>query len=310
VRFTTTNPIITPASGRRVGTNINGPSLIRVPAWATHPLGRYYLYFGHHRGDHIRLAYADELAGPWKVYDPGVLELKDSFFNEHIASPDVIVDDERHEFRLYYHGHDSQAASEPYLQRTRVAIGRDGLRFVPRQDVLADSAYWRVFRRDGWWYGLAMPGTLYRSRDGLTGFEKGPNFFAPERPAQDACLPEVSCVRHTTLDLQGDRLAVYYTRIADAPERILRATVDLRKNWLTWNATDIQELLQPETDWEGAQLPVTRSNRGAAPGPVRALRDPFVFKEAGRKFLLYAVAGESGLAIAELVEDSKVSKEH
>ena len=39
------NPIVTPASSPSIGDNINGPSLIRVPAWVERPLGRYYLYF-------------------------------------------------------------------------------------------------------------------------------------------------------------------------------------------------------------------------------------------------------------------------
>jgi hypothetical protein len=33
---------------------------------------------------------------------------------------------------------------------------------------------------------------------------------------------------------------------------------------------------------------------------VNQLRDPAVFDENGRTFLLYAVAGESGIAIAEV----------
>ncbi|MBI3972242.1 MAG: hypothetical protein HY332_13225, partial [Chloroflexi bacterium] len=54
-----TNPIIRPHMDGRMGDNINGPSLIRVPDWVDDPLGRYYLYFAHHRGTYIRLAYAD-----------------------------------------------------------------------------------------------------------------------------------------------------------------------------------------------------------------------------------------------------------
>src|SRR5207253_325786 len=52
-RFTT-NPIIRPGLDDRMGDNINGPSLIRVPDWIEKPLGRYYLYFAHHDGDYIR----------------------------------------------------------------------------------------------------------------------------------------------------------------------------------------------------------------------------------------------------------------
>ena len=62
-----TNPIITPALDESIGANINGPSLLRVPDWLPSPLGRYYLYFSHHQGASIRLAYADALTGPWTV---------------------------------------------------------------------------------------------------------------------------------------------------------------------------------------------------------------------------------------------------
>src|ERR1051325_6188080 len=89
------NPIITPATDPSIGTNINGPSLIRVPKWVKNPLGKYYLYFADHNGKYIRLAYSDKLEGPWKVYKPGTLQLGESHFTDHIASPEVIVDEER-----------------------------------------------------------------------------------------------------------------------------------------------------------------------------------------------------------------------
>ncbi len=62
-----TNPIIhhyMEGLEGRVGDNINGPSLIRVPDWLEDPLGKYYLYFAHHGGYHIRLAYADAMEDP------------------------------------------------------------------------------------------------------------------------------------------------------------------------------------------------------------------------------------------------------
>jgi hypothetical protein len=52
----------------RMGDNVNGPSLIRVPEWVARPLGRYYLYFGHHRGTFIRLATAPSLEGPRRTH--------------------------------------------------------------------------------------------------------------------------------------------------------------------------------------------------------------------------------------------------
>ena len=74
------NPIIRrgmPGLAGESGGNINGPSLIRAPDWLPGRLGRYYLYFAHHGGQYIRLAWADELVGPWRVYEPGVLHVRD-----------------------------------------------------------------------------------------------------------------------------------------------------------------------------------------------------------------------------------------
>ena len=73
-------PIITPDMDDRMGGNIQGPSLIKVPDWVDNPLGKYYLYFADHRGTYIRMAYADEVTGPWTIHTPGTLKLEDSFF--------------------------------------------------------------------------------------------------------------------------------------------------------------------------------------------------------------------------------------
>ena len=53
-------PIIAQHMDGRMGGNVQGPTLIRVPDWVEDPLGKYYLYFADHRGTYIRLAYADE----------------------------------------------------------------------------------------------------------------------------------------------------------------------------------------------------------------------------------------------------------
>src|SRR5215831_15230928 len=74
------NPLVTTKTSASLGDNINGPTVIRVPPWIEHPLGRYYMYFAHHMGAYIRLAYADAIEGPWKIYEPGVLHVRDSAF--------------------------------------------------------------------------------------------------------------------------------------------------------------------------------------------------------------------------------------
>jgi hypothetical protein len=268
---------------RRMGDNVNGPSLIRVPDWVARPLGRYYLYFGHHDGRYIRLAYADRLLGPWTMHEPGVLPLGRSGFAGHVASPDVHVDRERREIWMYYHG--SHTPSGPGgIQWTRVARSTDGLAFTASLEHLG-APYFRVFRWNGWAYAMGMPGIMYRSRTGLAPFEQGPALLGPE-------------TRHVALDPVGDLLRVYYTRVGDAPERILLSTISLTDDWHTWRASTPVDVLRPERPYEGGDEPVAASKRGLVDRPVRQLRDPAIFREDGKTYLLYSVAGERGIAVA------------
>ena len=49
-----------------------------------------------------------------------------------------------------------------------------------------------------------------------------------------------------------------------------------------------------------ADRPVEPSERGSVHRRVHQLRDPCIFQDEGRTYLLYSVAGEHGIAIAEL----------
>jgi hypothetical protein len=287
IRRFTTNPIIYPEMDASIGSNINGPSLIRVPDWIDNPgaPGRDYLYFAHHDGRYIRLACSDDLAGPWRIYTPGVLPLRDSLFAGHIASPDVHIDHEQRRIRLYYHGSDTPTGGGG-VQTTRVAVSEDGLNFTAQPQHLGEP-YFRVFLWQDHWYALGMPGIFYRSRNGLDDFERGPTLFTPD-------------MRHSALKLDGHVLSVFYSNVGDNPERILLSTIDLRPDWRQWQASEPGVVLEPELDYEGAQLAQVASVRGLATEPVRQLRDPAIFREDGRCYLLYAVAGEHGIAIAGL----------
>jgi len=278
-----TNPIIRPNMDDRMGDNINGPSLIRVPAWIPSPLGKYYLYFAHHQGTYIRLAFADELEGPWRLHGPGVLDLSDSFFGSHIASPDVHVIEDSREIRMYYHG---CCIPEPPHQVTRLATSGDGLRFTAHPDTLG-SSYWRAFRWNEYWYTLEMPGIFRRSANGLSDFEEGPTLFTAN-------------MRHSAVQVNDDTLNVYYSDAHDCPERILWTSIYLDPDWHKWQAGTPATLLAPETEYEGADCPVEPSERDSVHHPVHQLRDPCIFEDEGKTYLLYSVAGEYGIAIGEL----------
>lgn len=72
--------------------NINGPSLIRRPPWVSEALGEFYLYFADHKGVDIKRAHADVLEGPWSIYEPGVLNLRDTPFLHEPPSVPASVD--------------------------------------------------------------------------------------------------------------------------------------------------------------------------------------------------------------------------
>ena len=299
----TDGPIISPTTCASIGVNIQGPSLIRVPDWIENPLGQYYLYFADHKGKYIRLAYANDLLGPWTVHVPGSLHLRDSIFpvdppeppskvddrpdahseasTTHIASPDVHVRDEAQQIVMYFHG------LEGYdYQCTRVAVSQDGINFKALPENIGRT-YFRVFKYRDWYYALAMPGLFYRSKDGFTNFETGPLCFNED-------------MRHSAVLVEGDTLKVYWTQVGETPERILLSTIDLSKDWSEWRDSEPREILRPEFDWEGADAPLEPSIRSTAYGHVNQLRDPAVYQEGDDTYLLYAVAGESGIAIAKL----------
>ena len=301
-----------------IGANIQGPSLIKVPDWIEDPLGAFYLYFADHKGLYIRLAYADDILGPWKIHAPGSLQIEDSYFlteppevsaeiaeqlrasqerrgvpmshdglfeatTPHIASPDVHVDEEHQRIVMYFHGLDGVS-----IQVSRVATSSDGIEFTARPERLGRT-YMRAFQHQEYTYVMAMPGQFYRSRDPLGGFEEGPRLFNPN-------------MRHSALLVRENRLLVFWTQVGDIPERILLSTVDLTDDWMSWEATDAVEVLRPEKSWEGADALLEASVRSTAYGVVNQLRDPAIYMDAqdGRVFLLYAVGGESGIAIAEV----------
>ena len=107
-------------------------------------------------------------------------------------------------------------------------------------------------------------------------------------------------MRHAALMVRGDRLLVFYTRVGDVPEHIVACEIPLTDDWRAWRPGPATSVLKPERDDEGAALELRPSVRGLAAEPVRELRDPAIFEEGGKTYLLYAVAGESGIAIAEL----------
>lgn len=314
-----TNPLITVSSSPALGGNVNGPTVIRVPSWVERPMGKYYMYFANHLGDFVRFAYADAVTGPWTIHDAGVLHVRDTaFFRQqpdpketladfytHVASPEILVDQERRRIIMWMHGWYTNGerwpASVPearawardrgYGQYTQVAESADGVHFTV-QSALTRTSYLRVFRRGGSFYGVSRLGVVSRVSDPMAPFELGTSLFRGTAYANR--------VRHVALVVRGDRLLVFFTGIGDAPERVLMSTVNLTGDWTTWQASTPAEVLAPQATYECTDLPNVPSAGGDIDGPARQLRDPFVFEDDGRAFLFYSTCGEQGIAAAEI----------
>lgn len=316
IQYRLDKAIVDAADYPQLGGNINGPSLICVPGWVNNPLGRYYLYFAHHEGASIRLMVADDLDGPWQIYQPGALTLEHSLFCQyppaaadthpdilasiaagidgdypHIASPDVHIDHDRRKILMYYHGRNADGT-----QQTRLAESDDGIEFVPLQPLLGD-AYFRVFRYNGAHYAIAWGSVLYRSTDGGRSFERGP------RVTDEA-------YRHGAI-LQTDQSAevyVIWSRAGDSPESLLISRLSMAPDdtektadWTRWRLTETTLLHRPERSWEGAGLLCRPSCYGGIMEPVNEIRDPAIYCENDQIYLLYSVRGEQGIALLTLV---------
>ena len=310
-------PIIPPFLEEEIGSNINGPSLIKAPAWIKSPLGKYYLYFADHKGDRIKLAFAENLEGPWKIYTGGTLQLKDSHFltqrpeipddfdvNElgvrdvhrdhighipkkiddltypHIASPDVHLDEINQRIVMYYHGLD-----EFGLQKTRVAVSNDGINFLARKKIVG-WPYFRKFSYKDLDYAISMPGLIYKNSGDLEDFT-----IVNQIMDEDT--------RHSAVMVDEDKLLIFYTRKGDKPERILLTTIDLTLPSPLWKTSKPIEVLKPEKEWEGASLPLYKYVASAINIPANQLRDPAIFIEDDKNYLLYSIRGENGIAIVE-----------
>lgn len=177
------------------GHNINSPMVIALPKWLAKkdrvsPKAKYYMYFAHHAGTYIRMAWAERIEGPWTLHNvgqnvdldkKGVLSMysktEDGYCDTmrisnrvittgHIASPFVVLDNENKKFILYFHGgrtciDDSQKRLSP--QRTFVATSNDGLDFAqdPFQPAVLGQSYFLPFEHKGRWYAFSNTGDFH-----------------------------------------------------------------------------------------------------------------------------------------------------
>ena len=176
----------------------------------------YYTYFAHHGGDNIRLAWSASITGPWNLFNaqgstaperawgvngdntgtltPGSgvldLDLNNSFdeltptdgslvgVNRHVASPDVLVDNENQRIVMYFHG---PQMGDPNNQKTFVATSKYGLNFNPAtglgpanrgfqgeagrgmREVITGESYFRIFEVGGETFAYSNNAELWQA---------------------------------------------------------------------------------------------------------------------------------------------------
>ena len=107
-------------------------------------------------------------------------------------------------------------------------------------------------------------------------------------------------MRQVGVDVNGDRLMVFFSCVGHRPERILATTVIMKGAPETWRASGTIEVLRPATEAEGVRLPLAYPNGGISRTRVNELRDPGVFRESDNAWLIYSIAGEHGFGLARL----------
>ena len=345
IRLNDGNPIIEPSMFNNLndGENINGPSLIRIPDWIpanerANVSAQYYLYFAHHSGDYIRMAWASNIEGPYTLYndfttpgDRGVLDNNESnifldndiYIEEnHLASPDVIVDDENQRIIMYFHSGSSYFVNnvEQNDQVTWVGTSPYGLEFYDGiESVQLGSSYFRVFEYGGELYALDNGSKINRALDAENPWdapsghdftsslwERNPNLvFQDDIPVPSSELR----VRHTGARVVGDQLHVFYSRRGELQERIQLSTIDMTLDWTQWDPTYPPiEILTPNPGWEGGHREMANSGTSAGVD-VNQLRDPDIFEDTdGQLYLIYTGNGEEGIGIAKLYETPIINK--
>ena len=207
----------------------------------------------------------------------------------HIASPDVHVLQPSRQFVMLYHG-----LHEDGTQATRIAVSRDGMTFSARgYDTDVAPPYLRLCRVGDRFVGVSWGGELFSSRSPLGPFEQGPPLL--EQPNGQGLIP-----RHPVIAWVRDKLHCLYSLIGDCPERIWQVTLSPSADWADWEVSAPAMVLAPECRWEGADLPQTASQIGAATEMEHALRDPFVFED----YLFYVGGGEQCIAVARFQPDN------
>ena len=347
-RLNNAQPIISSESFKAVGAsaeegaNINGPSVIRIPSWIpkeqrASPTAEYYMYFAHHKGRYIRLAWAEQPEGPWHLYGSdaavpagsrGVLDIGNNrqlplgeslTLIKHIASPDVHVDNDLQRIIMYFHAPVTSNGVKCPGQSTLVATSPWGLDFSQGiEPVILGRSYFRVFEVDGTLQSLVRK-YHYTPKDSNSPWSPTADqthcepawasasaafldFASTTLPKNDMPPAPGVRVRHLGLHRIRETLYIFFSMTGEAPERILVTNVQVGPGCWTCTQAPKQpmEVLRAQEVWEGSTVTPTASRKGAQTRLENALRDPFLFEDEGQLYLFYSGGGERAIGVARI----------
>lgn len=321
------------------GDNINGPCVIALPDWLpkekrVNAKANYYMYFGHHQGTYIRMAWAEKITGSWHLYNAdrntrpskrGVLSLfsdetkkKIVFENsveilDHIASPIVTIDNEKKQFILFFHGPTKLTMEKKINQRTFVAFSADGIHFQNDiKPVMLGDSYFAPFVYKSRYFAFSNRG-IFQAAPPKDAFYEVPFGFDFSKVLwssrndffRDAILKTgnpIFRVRHLSTYLDKDILHILFSSCFDTPEQIYYCTVRLDSGTSKdWKSNEFICVMRAKEVWEGGNLAPVMSEDGSAKTMINEVRDPYIFKDTdGRYYLFYCAGGERGIGIASL----------
>ena len=275
--------------------NINGPTLVEFECPLFPKLRLYLMYFGHHKGKYIRVAWAFSPTGPFRrVPLVRPLLLRDRFGERkgHVASPEVrTVGGKRYMFAHSPSRHFRPGKQITYMSRLRLGV------VCSRPKPIDLPSYARFF---------SLNGDMHAITNGADVFKLDSNSLETRQLDVDKSrllVPEsqdvIERVRHPQILAWLGHTLCFYTRVGDAPERVFVSLLEAKNPEEIMFSTPI-ELLRPREDYEGAHHNIEPSKSGISRRPENALRDPFVGEFGGQHFLYYSTAGEKGIACAEL----------
>lgn len=280
---------------RKIDRNVTGATLVRLDN-KSYTKYKYLLYFSSHNGTYIRLAMSDSVTGPYRVTRHKIARMyfrRSIFRKNHVASPEIY----RIANKSYLITHSPIRGSvAQYSFVGRLFFGR----FVLRSRKTSLPSYLRLFEYCGDLYAIARKGEFFRLRPDL-GIEGkiDVDLSMAVLPSRD---DQTTVIRHPFVTTINNELICFYTRIGDAPERVLAAKITGLTDGMPRFGPAL-EILKPEETYEGADLTVTPSSKGRSRQPVNELRDPYIFQEGNKIYLFYSVRGEQGIALALIDPD-------